>query len=173
MVKVNLGQQIEFVRVLVANDSYDGTIVEISDVYTGSDLDGKPQEKLCIFVETDSGIKLPKFVSAIISAAGEYNSKRNNSALYDLLKASGNLKQFVDASVDFIGADRTEEQSNTLFAELLRQLFIGKRVKVTTKTATPKGDGEKYSRIGEIIRFLDDAPIEEEKVALGATTTTV
>lgn len=168
MVRISLGDQIEFDRVHVDDDSYVGKIVEVSDVYQGTDFNGQPKEKLCLYVETESGVKLPKFVSAVVSAAGERNPARRNSVLYDMLKASGNLERFMDASVELTNARRTQEQTNKLFVELLRQLFVDKRVNVKTKTVTPKDDSEKYSTVDEIIRFLDDAPIKEETVAPGA-----
>ena len=157
MVKENLGE-LKIERFLVPVDSYVGVIKEVSEVYATTNYNGKDVEKIRLDIEIETEkegkVILPLFMTATISDAGENNSKYRNSRLYDLLvqgKQFGNYEKMRDT---IFKEGLAPEESNKLFVDFLRKIFMGKKVKVLTKTVKPS-KGEDYSVIADVMKFAD------------------
>lgn len=160
MVKENLGVfQIE--RHQVDDESYNGEIVGVSEIYETKDFNGQPVEKLHIDINVKDGINLPFYLAAVVSDAGENTSRYRNSKLYDLLKAADVFDRYQNVRKKIFASDSAVHQNRALH-EFLRSVLMGKKVKVITKTIEPE-NGESYSVVDTIVQFLD-APIKEEKV---------
>lgn len=164
MVKVSLGGML-IERVRIDDDSYTGTIEKVSDVYDTTDYNGKAIEKVCfdIRVQTEKHGKvlLPLFMSAVVSDAGESNAKYRNSRLFDLLKLAGKIEDFSKLQPELVASGLNEEASNMSFASFLRKVFMGKQVKLLTKTAQPE-QGDPYSIVSEVLKFPEDTDDAKE-----------
>ena len=162
MVLEKMGQmQIE--RVHVDDDTYSGKIVEISDIYEATNPAGRRVEKIRIGIKTDEGDLIPQFLTATVSDAGEHSRKYSNSKLYDLMKRADVLDAYEKVREEVFKEGLDPAVQNARFVGFLRQELVGREVKVTTKTVTPES-GELYS-VAEILRFLDQAVVEETVVA--------
>ena len=153
MVKENLdGKQIE--HVLVEDGTYDGEIVEVSNIYEAKNLDGQPTEKLRVDIRTDGGDDIPHFMTAIVSNAAERNPRYRNSKLYDLLSKAGAVDAYQAIRAKIFDASFSQEQQNDFFVNFLRKSLVGRSVQLITMTVT-SASGEKYSVVGEILYFVD------------------
>jgi len=156
----------KFERVHVDDDSYEGIIVDVSDVFKTTGYDGDEVEKIRmdIDIEIEDGeiVRLPYFMTAIISDAGEKSTKYRNSTLYDVISESGRLDSYMAMRMVIFKDELSYDERNKIFADFLRKIFCKSKVKVFTKTVKP-ASGEQYSTVSEIIKFISVPDLDAKK----------
>lgn len=137
-----------FERVLIAEDSYNGTIKAIEKAELPNFNDKTKKEvKLKLVIEVE-GKELAHFLAPkIMKASTSSKKKYSNSKLYDLL-------------VDLKLKDKAKELQDQLttidgLQMFLAQELTNKKVRVSVKTSKANTE-EAYSTIGKILRFVEE-----------------
>ena len=152
----NSGQE-EFVKALVAEDAYDGTIVSVTIQETRAYESNQMEKKFLVSILLDgvkdkdgSEVILPMFIKPTITKA--YDKGKSNSKLYSVIESAGLLEE--------IGRMSGELEMLEALRAFLESRLQSRSVRVEVKT-TNKNNPEKdsYSTVKSILRFVQ----EEEK----------
>jgi hypothetical protein len=154
--KVNLDGSFEQApRFLLDEDSYEGSFVDVSDVYETVGFENQKVEKIRFLLsvtgkkEGDKQVVLPFFATAVVTKASD--PKYSDSKLYTLIESSGEIENF--SKMWETVSDMTEEQQKIEFVGWLKSKLLNRKVKFITKTATSK-DNIKYSVVDKIVKFI-------------------
>jgi len=144
------GQE-DFVKALVAEDAYDGTIVSVSIQETRAYESNQMEKKFLVSIlldgvkdKDDNEIVLPMFVKPTITKA--YDKGKSNSKLYSVIEAAGLLEE--------IGRMAGELEMLDALRAFLESRLQSRSVRVEVKT-TNKNNPDKapYSTVKSILRF--------------------
>ena len=146
----NSGQE-EFVKALVAEDAYDGTIVSVSIQETRAYESNQMEKKFLVSVlldgvkdKDDCEIVLPMFIKPTITKA--YDKGKSNSKLYSVIEAAGLLEEIGKMS----GELEMLEALRAFLESRLQSRSVRVEVKTTNKNNPDKAD---YSSVKTILRF--------------------
>ncbi len=155
----NSGQE-EFVKALVAEDAYDGTIVSVTIQETRAYESNQMEKKFLVSVlldgvkdKDDSEVVLPMFIKPTITKA--YDKGKSNSKLYSVIESAGLLEE--------IGRMSGELEMLEALRAFLESRLQSRSVRVEVKT-TNKNNPEKdsYSTVKSILRFVPQEASEKE-----------
>lgn len=131
-------------RVLVPDDSYEGTVLEVSDPFDTTYKD-KTTSKRSVQVEFEFEKEtktLPMFLTnSVTKGSGDYSS----SKLFELLEVAGILKEYEE------NEERLKDDNN--FTVWINEKIKDKKVKFTTKRVNKNDSDKTYSVIDRIVRF--------------------
>lgn len=158
------GEGKTFVKPFVDPDSYEATVVNVSDIFvTKNNFSQEEEAKISFTFELDGvqdkegkAVRIPYYVRAKIVHAAKKEGF-SDSKLYSLLEKCGKLeecKKYWQSIKD--SADKDNQLANWL-----KTSFLGERAKVVTKTVVPK-QGDKYSTISEVLKFLQTGEKTQE-----------
>ena len=145
MVQINLGNEAkeEIKRELIADDSYEAKIVEISDIFESPMYEDKTKTEEKLSVQFDiNGKKIPLFMKAVISSGG---GKYTPSKLHTFLSKA--------QLIDEVSKHTNIMEKNEEFVKYLKSKLMGKTFKFTTRTVN-EGKDTAYSVVKEVIKLV-------------------
>lgn len=150
-VPINTDGKAKFETVLIEEDAYDATIRMVDAVEMPVFENPTAEETKIVFQIAIDGkeVELPYFIKPyIVKSSG---AKFSNSKLYDLLDKAGVIAKVPDYQEQI-----KKGGSLRLFLE---KFVVGRRVRAQVKTSN-KGKENAYSRVADVIRFLDVLPAQ-------------
>lgn len=152
-------------RVFLQPDSYGAVIIGVGDIFLQKNPFNNNEEepKLAVQLEIPSvqqegkAVQFAYFMKAKIAHSAKKDGY-SDSKLYSLLEKA----ELLDECKTFWATVKDQPLRDAELTRWLREKLLGREVKVLIKTVLPKDGSEKYSMVGELLRFLD--VIQEEKV---------
>ncbi len=152
-------------RLFLQPDSYPATIVGVGEIFQQKNPfnNNEEESKLAIqlqvngFFSEGKAVQFPYFMKAKIAHSAKKEGY-SDSKLYSLLDKA----QLIEECKNFWTTIKDNPLKDAELVRWLREQLLGREVKVLIKTVIPKDGSDKYSMVGELLRFLD--VVEEEKV---------